>query len=43
MVIVIAEEHVDAAMEALHSAGEVVWRIGTVRKRNVGEMQTIIE
>lgn len=43
MALVIAPEHTDAALRMLQSAGETVWRIGTIRQRIAGEAQTIIE
>ncbi len=42
MVIIISNEHAEAAMGALHSAGEIVWRIGTIRQCGKGEARTIV-
>jgi len=41
--LVTAPEHADAALQMLQSAGETVWRIGTIRQRTAGEVQTIVE
>ena len=43
MVVIVAPQYLDAAMQFLQSAGETVWRIGTVREQRAGEPQTIIE
>ncbi|MCX7183879.1 MAG: phosphoribosylformylglycinamidine cyclo-ligase [Nitrosospira sp.] len=43
MTLVIAPEHADAALQMLQSAGETVWRIGSIRQRGAGEAQTIVE
>ena len=43
MVLIISNEHVEAVMKALRNAGEVVWHIGTTRKRGEGEEQTFVE
>ena len=43
MVLIIAPELGDTAMKILRSAGETVWRIGTIRQRDANEAQTIIE
>ena len=42
MVIIISNEHAEATMGALHSAGEIVWRIGTIRQCGKGEARTIV-
>jgi phosphoribosylformylglycinamidine cyclo-ligase len=42
MVVIVAQEHAQAAMGALSGAGEQVWRIGTVRERGEGEAQTVV-
>jgi len=42
MVLIISNEHAEAAIGALHSAGEVVWRIGTIRQCGQGEARTIV-
>jgi phosphoribosylformylglycinamidine cyclo-ligase len=43
MALVVAPELADTAMQLLRSAGETVWRIGTIRQRHADEAQTIIE
>ncbi len=43
MVLIVPNEHVEAAMGVLHSTGEVVWRIGTIRQCGKGEARTIVE
>ena len=43
MAVIVAPELADTAMQLLRSAGETVWRIGTVRQRHADEAQTIIE
>jgi phosphoribosylformylglycinamidine cyclo-ligase len=43
MTLVVAPELADTAMRLLQSAGETVWRIGTIRQRHADEAQTIIE
>jgi phosphoribosylformylglycinamidine cyclo-ligase len=43
MALIIAPENVEEAKRILHSAGETVWHIGTVRERDPGAAQTIIE
>lgn len=43
MVLIIANEHVEAVMKALRNAGEVVWHIGTTRQCGKGEKQTFVE
>lgn len=43
MVLIIAPEIADTAVTILRSAGETVWRIGTIRQRDANEAQTIIE
>lgn len=42
MVVIVAAEHADAAMQQLSAAGETVHRIGTIRTRGEGEDQTIV-
>lgn len=42
MVVVLAAEHADAAASQLRSAGETVWRIGSIEPRRGDEAQTII-
>jgi len=42
MVAIVAEEHADAAADALRAAGETAWRIGTVGAREAGEARTIV-
>jgi phosphoribosylformylglycinamidine cyclo-ligase len=43
MALIIAPENVEEAKRILHSAGETVWHIGTIRERDPGAAQTIIE
>ncbi|TFH09305.1 MAG: phosphoribosylformylglycinamidine cyclo-ligase [Nitrosomonadales bacterium] len=43
MVLIISNEHVEVVMETLHTAGEIVWRIGTIRQCANGEAQTLVE
>ncbi|SFH13500.1 phosphoribosylformylglycinamidine cyclo-ligase [Nitrosospira sp. Nsp14] len=43
MALIVAPELADKAKQLLQSAGETVWRIGTIRKRAGNEAQTIIE
>lgn len=43
MVLIISNEHVEAVMKALRNAGEIVWHIGTTRRRGEGEEQTFVE
>lgn len=43
MVLIIDGEHVEAVMSELSNAGEVVWHIGTTRKRFKEEELTFIE
>jgi phosphoribosylformylglycinamidine cyclo-ligase len=43
MVLIISNEHVEAVMKTLRNAGEIVWHIGTTRKRGEGEEQTFVE
>jgi phosphoribosylformylglycinamidine cyclo-ligase len=42
MVVIVAEHDAGKASELLRSAGEAVWRIGTVRARAPGEEQTVV-
>ena len=42
MVVIVAEEHAQAAAETLRGAGETVWRIGSVDTRATNEAQTIV-
>jgi phosphoribosylformylglycinamidine cyclo-ligase len=42
MVVIVAEHDAGKASELLRSAGETVWRIGTVRARAPGEEQTVV-
>jgi phosphoribosylformylglycinamidine cyclo-ligase len=37
MVVIVAAEHAEAAMQHLTSAGEQVYRLGTIAPRNGGE------
>lgn len=43
MALVVEPEHADSAMQLLRSAGETVWHIGGVRRRQAEEAQTVIE
>jgi phosphoribosylformylglycinamidine cyclo-ligase len=43
MVLIVAPEQADTAMRSLQSAGETVWRIGTIRSRAANQAQTIVE
>ncbi|MEO5654680.1 MAG: phosphoribosylformylglycinamidine cyclo-ligase [Nitrosospira sp.] len=43
MVLVVAPELADTAMQLLRSAGETVWHIGMIRQRHADEAQTIFE
>lgn len=43
MVVVVAAEHADTAMNELQAAGESVWRIGAIAERQADEAQTIVE
>ena len=43
MVLIISNKHVEAAMEVLRSAGEIVWRIGTIQQCGKGEARTMVE
>ncbi|SCX54893.1 phosphoribosylformylglycinamidine cyclo-ligase [Nitrosospira sp. Nsp1] len=43
MVLVVAPEFADSAMQLLRSAGETVWNIGMIRQRHADEAQTIFE
>ncbi len=43
MVLVVAPEFVDSAMQLLRSAGETVWHIGMIQQRHADEAQTIFE
>jgi len=42
MVVVVAQEHANAAIEALEREGEAVFRIGEIRVRGADEAQTLI-
>ncbi|HAN54879.1 MAG TPA: phosphoribosylformylglycinamidine cyclo-ligase [Betaproteobacteria bacterium] len=42
MVVVVAQEHAEAAMQNLAAAGETVYRIGEIRVRGEGEAQTVV-
>jgi phosphoribosylformylglycinamidine cyclo-ligase len=41
-VVVVAQEHAEAAMQNLTAAGETVYRIGEIRARSEGEAQTVV-
>jgi phosphoribosylformylglycinamidine cyclo-ligase len=43
MAVVVAPELADTAAQLLQSAGETVWRIGTIRPRRAAEAQTLID
>ena len=43
MALIIAPENVEEAKRVLNAAGETVWHIGTIRERDAGAAQTIIE
>ncbi|WON75092.1 phosphoribosylformylglycinamidine cyclo-ligase [Nitrosospira sp. Is2] len=43
MALIVGPDLADRAMRLLQSAGETVWRIGTIRTRAAKEAQTIIE
>ncbi len=43
MVLIIAPELADSAIQLLKSAGETAWRIGIIRQRRANDAQTIIE
>ena len=42
MVVIVAEQHAEAASNLLRNAGESVWRIGAVHARAPGEEQTVV-
>lgn len=42
MVVIVAAEHAEAAIQQLVAAGEAVHRIGLIRARSEGEAQTIV-
>jgi len=42
MVVIVAEENADHAMEQLRNAGETVFRIGLIKARRDGQAQTIV-
>ncbi|MBA4143075.1 MAG: phosphoribosylformylglycinamidine cyclo-ligase [Nitrosospira sp.] len=43
MVLVVAAEKADSAVELLRSGGETVWQIGTIRQSAANEARTLIE
>ncbi|MBI0420939.1 MAG: phosphoribosylformylglycinamidine cyclo-ligase, partial [Nitrosospira sp.] len=43
MALIIAPENIESAKQILHSAGETVWHIGTIRESDPGTPKTIIE
>ncbi|MBL79978.1 MAG: phosphoribosylformylglycinamidine cyclo-ligase [Nitrosomonadaceae bacterium] len=43
MVLIISNEHVGAVLKILRNAGEVVWHIGTTRRRDEGEAKIFVE
>ncbi|WP_350283432.1 phosphoribosylformylglycinamidine cyclo-ligase [Nitrosomonas sp.] len=42
MIVIIAPEHVQTAIEILHNAGETVWQIGEIRPRQSGTPPIVI-
>jgi phosphoribosylformylglycinamidine cyclo-ligase len=42
MVVILAQEHAATAMRFLQDAGETVYRVGEIRERQPGAMQTVI-
>jgi phosphoribosylformylglycinamidine cyclo-ligase len=42
MVVVVAEQHANEAMDVLREAGETVWRVGSIDQRAKNEAQTIV-
>ena len=42
MVVVVAQEHLAAALQQLEAAGEKAWKIGEIRERHSGEAQTLV-
>jgi phosphoribosylformylglycinamidine cyclo-ligase len=43
MALMVSPEYAQEALQLLHIAGEQAWQIGTIRKRNPGGAQTIIQ
>ncbi len=43
MIVIVAAEHAEAAMNSLTASGEQVWRIGQVEARADGQAQTVVE
>ena len=43
MVVIVAPEVADAAMEILHSTGETAWTIGDVRRSAATSLKTVVE
>lgn len=42
MVVIVAQEHLAAALQQLEAAGEKAWKIGEIRERHSGEAQTLV-
>ena len=42
MVVVVAQEHLAAALQQLEAAGEKAWKIGEIRERHSDEAQTLV-
>ena len=42
MVVIVASQHAQAAIDLLHAAGETVWQIGAIHERTSGEAQTSV-
>ncbi len=43
MIVIVAPEHAEAALNSLTASGEQVWRIGQVETRADGQAQTVVE
>ena len=43
MVIVVAPEHMDIALQCLRTAGETAWSIGEIKPRRVDQTATVVE
>ena len=43
MVVIVASQHAQAAIDLLHAAGETVWQIGAIHARAPGEAQTSVK
>jgi len=42
MVVIVGQEHAQAAIATLQATGETVWRIGAVHERKGNEPQAIV-